>query len=172
MPNRDGTLKVREFVFLCEDLVLKGLPSSVPAPEHRVRWTMLQLHFGDPRVHFELQLQMRRGVVEAGLHFEGDLEANDAWVELLASRAADLLGELGPVWELEEWTASWRRLHRPFPFDQLTTALAHEVAESLVQAIAALHPILEEGPATPPPAKRSASARRTAKAQRRRRARR
>jgi hypothetical protein len=145
MPNRDGTLKAREFVYFCEDHILTQLPAAIPQPERRVRWTTLQLHFGNPGVHFELHPQMGRGVVEAGLHFEGPLEANDAWVELLAANAADLLGELGPVWELEEWTSTWRRLHRPFPFQRLTTELAHEVAGELARAMTVLHPLIEEG---------------------------
>ncbi len=154
MPKRDGSLKAREFVSFCEDQILTRLaPTAIPAPQRRVRWTTLQLHFGDERVHFELQPQMGRGVVEAGLHFEGPVEANDAWVELLAANAADLLGELGPSWELEEWTATWRRLHRPFPFERLTVELAREVADELVHAMTALHPLIEEGAALPAPAR-------------------
>ena len=145
MPKRDGSLEAREFVFFCEDQILTRLPPAVPRPERRLRWTILQFHFGDDRVHFELQPQMGRGVVEAGLHFEGPVEANDAWVDLLAAHAADLLGELGPYWELEEWTASWRRLHRPYPFERLTAELGCEVAGELVRAITALHPLIEEG---------------------------
>ncbi len=145
MPKPDGSLKAREFVFFCEDQILTRLPSDFPAPERRVMWTTLQLHFGDERVHFELQPQMSRGVVEAGLHFEGPAETNDAWVELLAAHAGDILGELGPAWELEEWTASWRRLHRPFPFVRLTAELAHEVAGEVTSAMVALHPLVLEG---------------------------
>lgn len=145
MPKRDGSLKAREFVFFCEDQILARLPPALPQPERRVRWTMLQFHFGDRNVHFELQPQMGRGVVEAGLHFEGPVEANDAWVELLAANAADLLGELGPAWELEEWTSTWRRLHRPFPFARLTVELANEVSGEVAHAMTVLHPLIEEG---------------------------
>ena len=152
MPKRDGSLKAREFTFFCEDQILTRLPASVPQPERRVRWTMLQMHFGNEHVHFELQPQMGRGVVEAGLHFEGPLETNDAWVDLLAANASDLLGELGPDWELEEWTSTWRRLHRPFPFERLTVELAHEVSGEVARAMEVLHPLLEEGAATVPSA--------------------
>ncbi len=147
MPKADGSLKAREFVFFCEDQILTQLPPAMPQPERRVRWTMLQMHFGNQHVHFELQPQMGRGVVEAGLHFEGPVEANDAWVELLAANAADVLGELGPVWELEEWTSTWRRLHRPFPFERLTVELANEVSGEVARAMTVLHPLIEEGAA-------------------------
>ena len=149
VPYRDGSLKAREFTFLCEDRILAALPPGLPPPERRVRWTMLQLHFGDARTHFELQPRMKQGVVEAGLHFEGPPDANAAWAELLAAHAADLLGELGPAWELEEWTASWRRLHRTFPFARLTPELAGEVSAELARAMATLHPLLVAGGGAP-----------------------
>ena len=152
MPNKDGTLKAREFVFFCEDQVLAALPPDLPAPERKVMWTILQFHFGQPGAHFELQPQMARGLVEAGLHFEGPVEANDAWVEVLAAHAADILGELGPAWELEEWTPSWRRLHRPYRFGRLTADLGREIAAELARAIRVLQPILAGTPASAIPA--------------------
>ena len=145
MPDRAGRLKAREFVFFCEDLALAALPSTLPRPERRVMWTILQLHFGDPRVHFELQPQVARGVVELGLHFEGPVELNDRWAALVAERATEISAALGDGWELEEWTASWRRLHRVWPFTVLTEVLAREVAGQLVTAIEALYPVIEAG---------------------------
>lgn len=143
MPNRDGSLKAREFVFFCEDHVLSRLPAGFRELDRRVMWTVLQFHFGDPDVHFELQPQMGRGVVEIGLHFEGTQVANDAWADAIGARAGELLAELGPQWELEEWTASWRRLHRPYRFDSLTAVLAREISDELVKAVVTLEPLID-----------------------------
>jgi hypothetical protein len=145
MPGQNGTLKAREFVFFCEDLALASLPATVPKPERRVMWTILQLHYGDPRVHFELQPQVARGVVELGLHFEGPVELNDRWAALVAERATEIAAALGDGWELEEWTASWRRLHRTWPFATLTAELGREVASQLATAIEVLYPVLDAG---------------------------
>lgn len=153
-------LKAREFVFFCEDLAMAGLPAAFPRPERRVMWTILQLYWGDPWVHFELQPQVGRGIVELGLHFEGTAEANEAGAAVIARRAEELLGALGPGWELEEWTASWRRLHRTFRFSALTADLGREVAGELGRAMLALHPVVEElralTPAAAPAPPRSA----------------
>jgi hypothetical protein len=86
MATTDRKLKAREFVFACEDRAMRDLPAGLPPPERKVMWTILQLHFGDPNVHFELQPQPSRGLVELGLHFEGPVEANDAWAERIAAR--------------------------------------------------------------------------------------
>jgi hypothetical protein len=143
-------LKAREFLFLCEDQALAALPAGFPLPERRVMWTILQLHYGDPTVHFELQPHVGRGVIELGLHLEGPVEANDLWAARLAANAVELMAVLGPGWELEEWTASWRRLHRVFRFTSLTAELAREVAADLTRALVALHPVVRHA-TTPPP---------------------
>jgi hypothetical protein len=145
MPNRDGTLKAREFLFAAEDLAMAALPPRFPQPERRVMWTILQFHYGDPNVHFELQPQVSRGQVEAGLHFEGLPENNEAWAQLIADNAAPIAGALGPDWELEEWTASWRRLHRVFPFQKLTRTLAAEVAAEFALLLTTLQQLVADG---------------------------
>ncbi|MGE5596569.1 MAG: hypothetical protein ACM3S1_11110 [Hyphomicrobiales bacterium] len=156
MPNRDGTLKAREFVFFVEDVAMAALPEQVSRPERRVMWTILQLHFGDPNVHFEVQPHMGRRLIELGLHFEGPAETNDQWMSHVGGHAEHILCELGPTWELEEWTASWRRLHRPYAFERLTAALGREVGEELAKAIGVLGPIIESaGIVAPPPAPRA-----------------
>jgi len=144
MPHRDGTLKAREFLFYTEDQAMAALPADFPRPERRVMWTILQLHFGDPNVHFELQPQVSRGLVELGLHFEGPVEENDRWADHIAANAGDVLCELGPLWELEVWTPSWRRLHRTFRFERLTAELGREVAAEFAKALQCLQPLIED----------------------------
>lgn len=144
MPTREGVLKAREFVFFCEDQALAALPADFPRPERKVMWTILQLHFGDPAAHLELQPHVGRGQVELGLHFEGPVEANELWAFRMSQRAAELMAGLGPGWELEVWTTSWRRLHRVFHFTKLTTDLGREVGGELCKAMQVLGPILME----------------------------
>lgn len=142
MAKREGRLKAREFLFYTEDLALAGLPGDFPRPERRVMWTILQLSFGDPDIHFELQPQVARGNVELGLHFESDADTNEAWASIVADQVVPILEALGDEWELEEWTPSWRRLHRVFPFTRLTASLGREVAEQLTAALVTLQPVL------------------------------
>jgi hypothetical protein len=153
-------MKATEFVAFCEELALANLPRELPRPERKVMWTILQLYYGSPEVHFEVQPHVGRGIIELGLHFEGQPEANEAWAGLVAARAHELSAALGPAWELEEWTASWRRLHRTWRFEQLTGELGREVAGQLRTALAVLQPVLVEGrallgepvaPRRPPP---------------------
>jgi hypothetical protein len=133
-------MKAREFLFYTEDLAVAGLPAGFPKAERKVMWTVLQFHYGNPNVHFELQPQMARGQVELGLHFEGRVEMNDVWALGLAERAGELIATLGEEWELEHWTVSWRRLHRVFHFDALTADLGRDVAAEFTKLMVALQP--------------------------------
>ena len=144
MPNKDGTLKAREFVFFCEDQVLTGWPGDIPEPTRKVMWTTLQFYWGEQRVHFELQPMMGRRLIEVGLHFEGPEAMNESWAIALGNRADDIIPQLGLSWDLEDWTKSWRRLHRPYHFERLTTDLGREVSTELRRAIQVLYPFLEE----------------------------
>jgi hypothetical protein len=155
VPARDGRLKAREFLFYTEDLALAALGDGGPRPERKVMWTILQFHWGQPAAHIELQPQVSRRVVELGLHFEGPAEWNEALACRVAAHAPELMAALGEGWELEEWTASWRRLHRTYPFeDHLTTALGREVAGGLATALRVLRPFAIAGaPPSRPPAR-------------------
>lgn len=144
MPTGNGVMQTREFVFLTEELAMRSLPPDVPVPERKVMWTILQLHYGDPTVHFEVQPHNARRQIELGLHFEGPVERNDLWASRLAARGPELMAALGDSWELEEWTLSWRRLHRIFPFERLDAGLAQAVADELVKALTVLGPVIRE----------------------------
>ena len=138
-------MKTREFVFYAEEVAMRGLPPGFPVPERKVMWTILQFHYGDPNVHFEVQPHPGRQQVELGLHFEGAPEVNDAWAAELARLAPRYMAALGDEWELEEWTASWRRLHRVFRFERLNAELAEMVAGELVKLLTVLGPFVREG---------------------------
>jgi hypothetical protein len=163
MPNKNGTLQAREFIFYCEDTALAALPKECPRPERKVMWTILQLHYGNPLVHFEVQPHMGRGQVELGLHFEGPAEQNEAWALALSLRAVELMAALGPDWELEEWTASWRRLHRVFSFERLDAVLGRAVGAELCKVMQLLQPFAAscaEGYVAPTPVARPTRERR------------
>ncbi len=150
MPTRTGKLKAREFLFYTEDLALAALPANFPPPERRVMWMILQFSWGDPAIHFELHPQASRGRIEVGLHFEGSLEQNEAWAQRIADDACEVMATMGPEWELEEWTASWRRLHRTYEFDDLTASLGREVAAEFARAMQLLLPYAQPAIEAPP----------------------
>jgi hypothetical protein len=63
----------------------------------------------------------------------------------------EIQARLGAQVELEEWTASWTRVHQTVPYDPLSEPLADEVAGILAQTITVLQPIVESERSNIPP---------------------
>lgn len=123
------------FLASVRDGALAVLPSSLQGAHTRIRYGMLQLHYGNPRIHYEVWLVHKTGRIEIGLHFEADREANHARATELAERVLELREVLGPEVELEEWTPSWTRLHLTLPLGKLDAALSAEVADKLASIV-------------------------------------
>jgi hypothetical protein len=138
-------MRIRDFLHLTYDALPAQLPDELREHHWRVRWSLLQIYFDSPAVHYEVWVQRKTGRIEIGLHFEGDPDANQRWAQALAPRALEIQSRLGPGVELEEWTRSWTRLHETRAIEgDLTPALAEQVAGRLAEFIEALEPLLAE----------------------------
>ena len=146
-------VRIRDFLTLVYDSLLKKLPKRLRKHEWRVRSSLLQLYFDSPAVHYEVWVQHKTRALEIGLHFEGEQEENYRWAAALAPRALEIQAQLGSNVELEEWTRRWTRLHETRPLDpdprrpvsaSLTPQVAQETAERLARYIEVLEPILAE----------------------------
>ena len=93
--------------------------------------------------------------IEVGLHIEGPHDWSREVAAQIACHADDLRAVLGSDWELEDWTASWSRLHTTLPLATLTESLADEVAAAACRLIHGTEPVLRR--LTLPPLDRSAT---------------
>ena len=137
-------MRIRDFLELTYDALPQRLPEPLREHQWRIRWSLLQVYFEKPNVHYEVWVQRKRRLIEIGLHFEGEREESYRWAEALAPHALEIQAQLGPSAELEEWTASWTRLHESLTFaGDLSDELAVKVAERLARYIEVLEPIVE-----------------------------
>lgn len=161
-PARVKSLRVVDFLSLADEGVRSRLAKprrGVPAYERwetRQRFGYLQywrgesFHAGGRRaaqsgwMHYEVWVQRKTQRLEIGLHFEGERERSYAAAALLADNMPAVVDAVGPEWELEEWTASWTRLHRSFAAPVLTPELAEEAAERVVGLMVGMEPLLME----------------------------
>lgn len=138
-------MRIHDFLIAAYDSLQRRLPKRYREHQWRVRFSLLQLYFESPAVHYEVWVQRKAGLIEIGLHFEGEPEENYRWAAALASRALEVQSQLGPSVELEEWTRSWTRLHETRTLaGALTGELADEIAGRLAQFIEVLEPIVAE----------------------------
>jgi hypothetical protein len=116
------------------------------APSFRVkrRGSLIQLYEADPGVHYEVWVQARRNRIELGLHFEGAQRQNERLLAAFGAHMLALRNEVSSDLELEQWTESWCRVHSYIEYPQLSSKLACEVAQRLLQLMRRAEPILEQ----------------------------
>jgi len=137
-------MRVAEFLPLVNERAMSLLPDGLrKGATSRVSSVWLWVHYHSPKVHYEVWLARKTGRIEIGLHFEGPREFSYRWAELIAPYMPEIQARLGPQVELEEWTASWARVHQTLPYDPLSEPLADEVARLLADTITVLQPIIE-----------------------------
>ena len=145
-------MRPEEFLSAVRERAAAQLPPDLRGWRARIMYASLQAHYGNPRVHYEVWLVRKTGRVEIGLHFEADQESNREWAGHLAGHADTLRAAIGPAVELEEWTASWTRLHETLPLGPLDDQLCDDVAGRLATIVTTTQPLLAETDAnTPPP---------------------
>ena len=137
-------MRPQEFLSAVRERAAAQLPPDLRGWRARIMYASLQAHYGNPRVHYEVWLVRKTGRVEIGLHFEADKESNREWAGYLAEHADTLRAAIGPAVELEEWTASWARLHETLPLGPLDDQLCDAVAGRLATIVAATQPLLAE----------------------------
>jgi hypothetical protein len=137
-------MRPHEFLHAVRDRAAAHLPDDLRGWKARVLYATLQAHYGNPRLHYEVWLVRKTGRIEIGLHLEADHETSRTWAMRLARHADELRAALGPAVELEDWTASWCRLHETLPLDPLTEVLCDEVAVRLAALVQATQPLLAE----------------------------
>ena len=138
-------LKTKEFLTEVVELVRMQLPPELQEV-HVVgpMGSLVKLHYGDPKVHYEVWVRRRDLAVEAGLHFEGNPEANARYLRELTARHAKAITSLGPEVSPEEWVGSWTRVHQEFPFTILDEDLLMVVSGRLAQIITTLQPAVRK----------------------------
>jgi len=162
MASSNGAgLGTRAFLNRVADRVRARLDATDRHAKLYRRWTMLQVHFGPPKVHYEVWVQVPRRQVELGLHFEATEDMNGWLLRRFSDEMLAVRDELGSDFELEQWTKRWGRIHTYVRFDKLDDALAAMIADRMVSTIACLQPrleaLLEE---RPPDGKREVARRR------------
>ena len=139
-----GGYRPQEFLHEVRDRLQTALPEPLRAFRSRVVFSTLQVHYGDPRVHYEVWIQRKTGRIEVGLHFEGERDISYGWAALLAPHVHEVRAAVGSDAELEEWTPSWARLHVLVPYRDLDAALAERVTARLAALVAWAQPFLQE----------------------------
>ena len=87
-------MRIRDFLLQVYDALPSRLPEELREHEWRVRWSLLQVYFDKPTVHYEVWVQRKARRIEIGLHFEGEREESQRWAAAIAPRALEIQAQL------------------------------------------------------------------------------
>lgn len=132
-----------EFLRTLPNLIRPGLPGEWQSFRvHQPYQWLLQLHFGEPALHYEIGRVAHRPELELGLHFEAK-EAHLNRYLLLGFRRHffEIRDELGERIEAEMWDKGWSKVYELYPAGELTEEYQAAVSQRFVQIMLVLHPV-------------------------------
>ena len=123
--------------------VLPHLPGPLQGIQVRQPWRWLvQFHYGEPWLHYEVSRPPGVAVLELGFHCESrDKELNLYLLKGFRRHLFEIKSELGERVEAEMWDRGWTKIYEVLPEAELTEEYQKIVGERLAEIIICLHPI-------------------------------
>lgn len=147
-------LKQDERTELGQLIFLKTLPEQVIAdlPEplqgikvHQPYHWLIQFHYGEQRLHYEVSSAKHRPGWELGFHCEsGDHNLNRYLLKGFRRHLFEIKDMLGPTVEAEMWDKGWTKIYEVYPAGKLNTSYQEALARRMAEFIICLHPIYVE----------------------------
>lgn len=108
------------------------------------RW-LVQFHFGEPKLHYEVAKAVRRDGWELGFHCESkDKQLNRLLLLGFRTHLFEIKDTLGESIEAEMWDKGWTKIYEVYPNAPLTLDYQQQVAKRLAAMICCIQPIFAE----------------------------
>lgn len=136
-------LSQKKFLNTLPDVVLPTLPMALQTIKVRQpHWWLVQFHYGEPRLHYEVSpLRGGRGF-ELGFHCEAkDKQLNRFLLQGFRRHLFEIKDELGERMEAEMWDRGWTKIYEVVPTESLTLEYQKMIGQRMAQIIITLHPI-------------------------------
>lgn len=124
------------------EVVTVNLPPELQTIQVRqpFRW-LIQFHYGEPRLHYEVSRVRGRDGWEIGFHCEArDKRLNRFLLDGFRRNLFEIKDALGDGIEAEMWDRGWTKIYEVMPSEQLTSAYQLRVGSRLAEIIVVLHP--------------------------------
>lgn len=139
-------LSYKKFLNTLPEQVVHQLPSGLKGIQVKQPWQWLvQFHFGEPRLHYEVSRP--RGVEgwELGLHCEAkDKDLNRYLLNGFRRHLFEIKDALGPSIEAEMWDKGWAKIYEVYPPEDLTEDYQAALGGRLAEIITCFQPIFTE----------------------------
>ena len=141
-----ATLSQSRFLKTLPDALIPCLPASLQSIKAIQPWNWLvQFHYGEPALHYEVARVVHRSGYEIGFHFESrDHSLNRFLLDGFRRHLFEIKDTLGESVEAEMWDRGWTKIYDMYPDKPLTTEYQAAVAQRLADMITCLQPIFVE----------------------------
>lgn len=139
-------LSHNRFLQTLPDAVIPHLPATLQKVQVRRPWRYLvQFHYGEPRLHYEVSRAARQQGWELGFHCESvDRNLNRFLLTGFRRHLFEIKDTLGNTIEAEMWDKGWTKIYEVYPEQALTAAYQMKLGHRLADIIVCLHPIYVE----------------------------
>jgi len=139
-------LSRNQFLQTMPAAVIPNLPVPLRGIQPRQPWRWLvQFHYGEPRLHYEVVRAASQGGWELGFHCEArDKDLNRLLLTGFRRHLVEIKDTLGESIEAEMWDRGWTKIYEVLPEQPLTAEYQQTVGRRLAQIISCLHPIYAE----------------------------
>jgi hypothetical protein len=141
-----ATLSQARFLKTLPDALVPCLPPALQGIKANQPWNWLvQFHYGEPPLHYEVVRAVHRPGYEIGFHFESrDHNLNRFLLDGFCRHLFEIKDMLGESVEAEMWDRGWTKVYDVYPDEPLTTEYQAAVAQRLADMITCLQPIFVE----------------------------
>jgi hypothetical protein len=122
----------------------RELPDELRSFRSATHFSILQLWFGNPALHYEAWIRSRLEVIELGLHFEADPLTNARLLAAFRARERAIRRLLGEDPRIEGWDKGWARVWEPVTLARLDGELVSRIASRLAAYVSALEAFLRD----------------------------
>lgn len=135
-----------KFLQTMPEIVIPLLPQPLQGIQSRQPWRWLvQFHYGEPRLHYEIAKAQRQSGWELGFHCEArDKHLNRVLLDGFRRHLFEIKDTLGGTIEAEMWDRGWTKIYEVYPDDAINTDYQQKVGHRLADIITCLHPIYVE----------------------------
>lgn len=137
-----STLSNAKFLKTLPEVTIPYLPPALRSVQVRQRFSwLIQFHFGEPWLHYEVSKVRRSGGWEIGFHCEArDKRLNRFLLEGFRRHLFEIKDTLGDGIEAEMWDRGWTKIYEVVPPEVLTEEFQQQVGQRLAEIITCLHP--------------------------------
>lgn len=136
-------LSQNRFLHTLPGVVVPLLPQPLRGIKSKQPWSWLvQFHYGEPRLHYEVSRVRGGRGWELGFHCEAqDKALNRYLLQGFRRHLFEIKDTLGERIEAEMWDRGWTKIYEVYPEGELTLDYQKLVGQRLAEIIICLHPI-------------------------------